>query len=53
MLLQQILTPFLKCHGELGTPFPMGWRGSSGEVLRTGDRSREWTSHRLSGPVSL
>jgi len=33
--------------------FLMGYRGSSGQVPRTGDRSYEWTSHRLSGPVSL
>ena len=33
--------------------FLMGYRGSIGQVPRTGDRSYEWTSHRLSGPVSL
>ena len=45
MLMEQIWAS-LTCHGH---SLLMGCRGSSGEVLRTGDRSCERTSPRLSG----
>lgn len=49
MLPEQILAPFLKCPGKLGTPLPMGWQGLGvregwqEEALRTGDRSEHRT----------